>query len=81
MSDESGELSKGLLEGMIEALSDKHSQMDIRLQGLSLDLGGDRRLRVTMSGTVSVSVHMRDLTPEEKSAHMEASVARIHASY
>jgi hypothetical protein len=60
-------LEKGLFEGLIEALADKHSQLDIRLNGLTLQIPGIRTGFV-LSGTISLSVHMRDLTEEEKQA-------------
>ena len=76
MAEESGEISKGLMQGLIEALSDKQSQLDIRLQGLTLSVG-DSRLALRVSGTVSFAIHMRDLTDAEKEAHAVANVARI----
>ncbi len=79
MPEETTEMGKGLMEGLIEALSDKHSQVDIRLQGLTLDMG-DRRLALRVSGAVSIAVHMRDLTDDEKSAHATANIARIQSA-
>lgn len=78
MPEESEVISRGLMEGVIEALSDKHSQLDLRLQGLTLALG-DTGLALHLSGTVSVAIHMRDLTDGEKSAHAQANIARIQA--
>jgi hypothetical protein len=78
MPDETEEISKGLMEGMIDALVDKHSQLDLRLKSLTLSLG-DTRLALRLSGDLSVAVHMRDLTDEEKSAHVANNVARIQA--
>ncbi len=77
MTDSSEEVTRGLMEGVIEALTDKHSQLDVRLDGLTLSLG-DSRLGLHLSGTLSVSVHMRDLTDAEKEAHSSATVARLH---
>ena len=76
MAEESGTISKGLVEGLITALSDKHSQLDIRLQGLTVSVG-DSRLAVRLSGNVSIAIHLRDLTDAEKDAHAGANVARI----
>ncbi|HTT14597.1 MAG TPA: hypothetical protein VMG14_06545 [Thermoplasmata archaeon] len=78
MAEGTEEVSRGLMEGVIEALSDKQSQMEIRLDGLTLALG-DTRLGVHLSGTVTVSIHLRDLTDAEKEAHAAATVARVHA--
>ncbi len=78
MPEEAEEISRGLFEGFIEALSDKHSQVDLRLQGLTLSLG-DSRFAVRLSGTVTVAIHMRDLTDAEKTAHSAANVARLQS--
>ncbi len=74
--DESEEVSKGLVEGLIEALSDKHSQVDIRLQDLTMNLA-DSRVGVKVSGAITIAVHMRDLTAPEKEAHVASNLAAI----
>lgn len=76
MTEESEGVGRGLMEGVIEALSDKHSQLDVRLQNLTLALG-DTGLHLRLSGTVSVAVHMRELTDAEKDAHATANIAKI----
>jgi hypothetical protein len=76
MADETEEVSKGLVEGIIGALTDKHSQLDLRLRGLTLSLG-DQRLALKLSGDVTLAVHMRDLTEAEKGAHAASNVANI----
>jgi hypothetical protein len=78
MAEPSEEVTKGLLEGVIDALTDKHSQLDLRLKGLTLNLG-DSRLALKLSGDLSVSVHLRDLTTEEKAAHASSNVAAIRS--
>jgi hypothetical protein len=78
MTEETEEISKGVVEGIIDALTDKHSQLDLRLQGLALSLG-DSRVSLKLSGTVSVAVHLRDLTDEEKAAHAASNLASVHA--
>jgi hypothetical protein len=78
MADETAEIGKGLVEGIIGALTDKHSQLDLRLRGLTLSLG-DSRLALKLSGDVSVAVHMRDLTEEEKDAHVASNIASIRS--
>lgn len=78
MTEESGEIGKGLMEGLIEALSDKHGQLDVRLQGLTVSVG-DSRLAVRLSGGVSVTIHMRDLSDAEKDAHAAANIARVQS--
>ena len=78
MSEGTEEISKGLVEGIIEALSNKHSQMDLRLQGLTLSVG-DSRLAMKLSGTVSVAIHLRDMSDAERDAHASANVAKIQS--
>jgi hypothetical protein len=57
---------RGMFERLIEALSDKHSQLDLNFQRVSLRLPGMQQLGVELNGTVTLSVHMRDLTDQEK---------------
>ena len=76
MPERTEEMSRGLVEGLIEALSDKHSQLDLRLQGLTLSFG-DSRLALRLSGTISVAIHMRDLTDAEKDAHATTNIAHM----
>ena len=78
MAEDTEAISRGVLEGFIEALSDKHSQLDLRLDGLTLALG-DSRFAVRLSGTVTVAIHMRDLTGPEKEAHASSNIARMRA--
>ncbi len=77
MVDDTQEIAKGL-EGGIQGLTDKHSQLDLRLRGLTLSMG-DSRLSVKVSGDVIVAVHMRDLTEDEKAAHAASNVASIRS--
>lgn len=78
MADGTAELTKGLVEGVVEALTDKHNQLDVRLRSLTLSLG-DSRLAIRLSGELTVSVHMRDLSEDEKAAHVASNVASIRA--
>ena len=78
MAEETEAITKGLLEGVIGALTDKHSQLDLRLRGLTLSLG-DSRLSMKVSGDLTVAVHMRDLTDEEKVAHVASNVTSIRS--
>jgi hypothetical protein len=71
------EVEKGLFEGLIEALADKHSQLDLNFQKVSLRLPGMQQLGVELNGTLTLSVHMRDLTDQEKEAFAASHVAAI----
>ncbi|MFZ0698956.1 MAG: hypothetical protein WAN74_02010 [Thermoplasmata archaeon] len=72
-------LGRGMVEGLIGAMSDKHAQLDLRLTGLTLNLVG-APVKLEVNGTVSVSVHMRDLTKEESAALAAAHIARTKAA-
>jgi hypothetical protein len=61
---------------MIEALSNRHGQVDIRLDHLSLRLPFVERT-VELNGTISVSVHLRELTEKERSAHVAKQVRSL----
>jgi len=78
MTEGSTEISKGMVEGLIEALMDRQSQLDVQLKGLTVSLAGTP-LSLQMSGKLTVSVHMRELTDEEKDAHASATVAQLRA--
>lgn len=68
---------KGLFEGLIEALADKHSQLDLNFQRVSVRVPGIQQVGVELNGTVTLSVHMRDLSNEEKQALASKNVAML----
>lgn len=68
---------RGLFEGLIEALADKHSQLDLNFQRVSVRIPGMQQIGVELNGMVSLSVHMRDLTNEEKQAFASKNVAAL----
>ncbi len=61
----SKEVERGFIDGLIEALADKHSQLDINFQKTNIKLPGIQQT-VELDGLVTLSVHVRDLTEEEK---------------
>ncbi len=67
------EAERGLFGGLIEALGDKHSQLDINFQHAKMNLIG-AQIGLEMNGVVSLTVHMRDLTEDEKKASAEKNV-------
>lgn len=71
---ENGSEQRGLFEGLIEALADKHSQVDVNFQSVSLRVPG-MQLGLELNGLVTVSVHMRDLTDEEKRSSAARNVS------
>ncbi|HZY92733.1 MAG TPA: hypothetical protein VFG07_08210 [Thermoplasmata archaeon] len=68
--------TEAFVSGLLGALANKHGQMDIRLDRVSLGIPGSP-LGVELNGTVSVVVHMRDLTEEERKAHVTRNMAAI----
>ncbi|MGA8303714.1 MAG: hypothetical protein WA691_04240 [Thermoplasmata archaeon] len=58
-----------LFQDFVQAIADRHGQMDIRLEHLSLRLPLLKE-SVELNGTISVSVHMRELTDKEKQARV-----------
>lgn len=74
MPDKRGGSALGMMEEMIAALSDKHAQLDVQLRSVTLNLGGTR-LGLELNGTVTMAVHMRDLTDKERDAHIAHNIA------
>lgn len=73
-SRSAAEVEKSLFEGMLEALSDKHSQLDLNLQGMSIKFP---RIGVSVEfdGLVTLTCHVRDMTDSEKKASAARNVA------
>jgi hypothetical protein len=76
MPEEAMEMGKGFVEGLIEALSDKHGQLDLRFQNLAVSMG-DSRLAVRVTGTIQLAIHMRELTDGEKDAHVQSNISSL----
>jgi len=70
-------LESGLIEGLIEALANKHAQLDINFQNAGVRILGMQQLGIELNGVVTLKVHMRDLTEEEKTALATKNVATI----
>jgi len=78
MADDTESGTHGMMGDLITAMSDKHSELEVRLDGLTLTLGEEERMSLHMSGRVLVTLHLRGMSEEEKDAHATASVARLH---
>jgi hypothetical protein len=76
MAKPSKESAPGWVDGVIGALIDRHGQVDIRLQKVAVTVPGSP-LGLEVNGTVTVSVHLRDLSDDEKQAHVASNVAAI----
>ena len=68
------EVEKSLFAGLLEALSDKHAQVDINLQGMSIK-SPRTGIAVELDGMVTVNCHIRELTEGEKKASAARNVA------
>jgi hypothetical protein len=71
------ELESGLVEGLVEALANKHSQLDINFQKTGVRILGIPQVGVELNGVVTLTVHMRDLTEEEKRASAAKNVTMM----
>jgi len=56
-----------LLVDMVEALSDRHGELDIRLEHLALRMPMIPDV-IELNGQITVSLHLRELSDKEKSA-------------
>lgn len=75
MSDKSkGEQVAGLFEDILDALADKHSQLDVNLQNVSLRLP-NTGMSVEISGLITMTAHVRELTEDERRASSSRNVA------
>lgn len=77
-SKDAMDAEKSIFEGLLEALSDKHSQLDINLQGMRIRLP-NTGIGVDLSGLVTVTAHVRDMTDDEKGASAAKNVALMKA--
>jgi hypothetical protein len=76
MTDGGTMMGKGMVGDWLDALKDRQSELEIRLPALTLSMPGTH-LSIQLSGTLLVSVHMRELTDEEKEAYASANVAHL----
>jgi hypothetical protein len=67
---------KGLFEGLITALQNKHSQVDLNFVRTSVRFPGTP-VSMELNGTITLSVHLRDLTDEEKQAYASKVVSTL----
>ncbi len=65
-----------LFRDLIEAISDRHGQVDLRLDHLSLRLPLVPET-IEVNGTISVTLHLRDLTDKEKAARAAKEIKAL----
>jgi predicted house-cleaning NTP pyrophosphatase (Maf/HAM1 superfamily) len=75
-TSESSPARRKLLEGLIEALDGKQSEIALNFHKTSIAIP---RLRtaVELNGTISLTVHMRDLTENEIQAYSERAATSV----
>ncbi len=61
---------------MIEALSNRHGQVDIHLDRMSLKFPFVKQ-PLEVNGTVTISVHLRDLTEKDRAAHVSRQLKTL----
>lgn len=64
-----GGSSPNLFFDLVEALANRHGEVDIRLEHLTLKLPLLRE-SVELNGALTLSVHLRELTEKEKAARV-----------
>ncbi len=67
---------KSLVADFLEALSDKHSQVDINLQGMSVRFPSTG-ISIEFDGLMTVTSHVRDMTDDEKKASASRNVSMM----
>ena len=70
---------RNLFEGLITALANKQSQVDLTFNRTNLRFPGTS-VGMEINGTISLVVHMRELTDEEKQMLASKNVANISGS-
>ena len=76
MSKENSEKDAKFFEVLMESLAYKHSQLDINFQKTNIRLPGMEK-SFEIDGLVTFSVHVRDLTEEEKKASSKKNLVMM----
>jgi|HubBroStandDraft_4_1064222.scaffolds.fasta_scaffold501455_1 hypothetical protein len=66
-------------DGLLDTLVDKHGQIDLRFDSVEIRMKGTP-LGLELNGNVAVSIHLRDLSDEEKKAHVGKNIERIRGA-
>ena len=78
-SRRTAEPERSIVAEFLEALSDKHSQVDVNLQGMSVKFPSTG-MSLEFNGLVTVTCHVRDLTDDEKKASATKNVTMMAKS-
>jgi hypothetical protein len=71
--------TRAAFEGILDSMTDKHGQFDLRFDAVELRWKGTP-LGFELNGNVGLTVHFRDLTAEEKKAHVGKNLERIRGT-
>ena len=71
-----GGVERGVIAGLLEALADKHSELNINLQKVTIKLP-NMQVGVELDGLITVTVHMRNLTDDEKRASAAKNIGMM----
>ena len=74
MAQKGAEGEKSIVEGILEALSDKHSELDLHLEGMSVKVPS-LGMSVECNGHILLSAHVRNITEDEKKASASRKVS------
>lgn len=70
---------RSIVTEFLEALSDKHSQVDVSLQGMHVKFP-NTGMSVEFNGLVTMTCHVRDLTEDEKKASATRNLSLMSKS-
>ncbi len=70
------ESGKGPYQGLVEAIADKYTQFDVNLQGVNVTLPRSG-ISLELNGLVTLTVHVRELTADEKRASAAKNVSMM----
>lgn len=66
------------MDSFFEALTDKHGEVNVRFDRVELRWKGTP-LGFELNGALSMAMHFRDLSDDEKQAHIRENLGRIRA--
>ena len=76
MSNRSEGVEKGLLEGLISALANKHAEIELNFDRTALRFPA-MQMSMELSGSIILSVHMRDMSEDERRALASKKIAAV----
>jgi hypothetical protein len=65
-----------MLDGLLGAFVGKHGEIELRFEEVELRWKGTP-LGLEMNGALNLTIHLRELTDDEKKAHVRRNLGRI----